>query len=96
MDFKITLGVSKEELEEFPDFQQSNGTLDPDCSQNSLQTPHITQEDTTQEETIEETGSPFPTKSTTPEETSSTLTGDTECPHRSRSTSVYETGSYRG
>ena len=96
MNFTTTLGVSKEELEEFPDFHQSNGILVPDCSQNSLHTPHITQENTTQKETIEEIGSPLPTQSTTPEEVTTTISGDTKCPHSGCRPTVYEIGGHRG
>ena len=53
MDFNITLGVSQEELEEFPDFHQTTGTVVPSC-QNSLQTPPITEEHTTKEGAIKE------------------------------------------
>ena len=62
MDFNITLGVSQEELEEFPDFQQPTGTVVPNC-QDSLQTPSITEENTIEEDTIEERGTSLTTAS---------------------------------
>ena len=62
MDFNITLGVSQEELAEFPDFQQPAGTVVPNC-QDSLQTPSIAEENTIEEETIEERGTSLTTQS---------------------------------
>ena len=62
MDSNITLGVSEEELAEFPNFQQPAGTVVPNC-QDSLQTPSITKENTIEEETIEERGTSLTTKS---------------------------------
>ena len=62
MDFNITLGVSQEELEEFPDFHQTSGTVVPNC-QDSLQTTPLTEENTIEEETIEERGTSFTTES---------------------------------
>ena len=62
MDFNITLGVSQEELAEFPDLQQPTGTVVPNC-QDSLQTPSITEENTIEEETIEERGTSLTTES---------------------------------
>ena len=62
MDFNITLGVSQEELEEFPDFHQPTGTVVPTC-QDSLQTPLIPKENTIEEETIKERGTSLTTES---------------------------------
>ena len=62
MDFNITLGVSQEELAEFPEFQQPTGTVVPNC-QDSLQTPSIAEENTIEEETIEERGTSLTTES---------------------------------
>ena len=53
MDFNITLGVSQEELAEFPDSQDPIGTVVP-TSQDSLQATSITEENTLEEKTIEE------------------------------------------
>ena len=61
MDFNITLGVSQEELAEFPDSQQPTGTVVPN-SQDSLQTPSITEENTFEEETIKERGTSLTTE----------------------------------
>ena len=62
MDFNITLGVFQEELTEFPEFQQPTGTVVPTC-QDSLQTPSVAEENTIEEETIEERGTPLTTES---------------------------------
>ena len=62
MDFNITLGVSQEELAEFPDSQQPTGTVVP-TGQDSLQTTSITEENTPEEKTIEERGTSLTTES---------------------------------
>ena len=66
MDFNITLGVSQEELAEFPDSQDPIGTVVP-TSQDSLQATSITEENTLAEKTIEERGSTLTTKSSSQE-----------------------------
>ena len=53
MDFNISLEVSQEELEEFPDFHHTTGTVVPSC-QDSFQTPPIPEENTSKEEAIKE------------------------------------------
>ena len=62
MDFNITLGVSQEELAEFPDSQQPTGTVIP-TGQDSLQTTSIIEENTPEEKTIEERGTSLTTQS---------------------------------
>ena len=66
MDFNIILGVSQEELAEFPDSQDSIGTVVP-TSQDSLQATSITDENALEEKTIEERGSTLTTKSSSQE-----------------------------
>ena len=61
MDFNITLGVTTEELEEFPDLEKTTGIVIPHNCQDSLQTPFITQEDSSKEEAIEEGSSSITT-----------------------------------
>ena len=62
MDFNITLGVSQEELAEFPDSQEPTGIVVP-TGQDSLQTTSITEENTPKEEAIKERGTPLTTES---------------------------------
>ena len=62
MDFNITLGVSQEELAEFPDSQESTGII-VSTSQDSLQTTSITEENTPKEETVKERGTPLTAES---------------------------------
>ena len=62
MDFNIILGVSQEELAEFPDSQQPTGTVVPNC-QDSLQTTSLIEENTIEEETIKERGTSLTTES---------------------------------
>ena len=62
MDFNITLGVSQEELAEFPDTQEPTGIVVP-TGQDSLPTTSITEENTPKEETTEERGTPLTTES---------------------------------
>ena len=87
MDFKITLGVSQEELEEFPDFHQTTGTVVPSC-QDSLQTPPITEENTIEKETIEERGTSLTTDSSAQRSTSPISSGNPRHPHSRFSHSV--------
>ena len=68
MDLNITLGVSQEELAEFPDSQEPTGTVVP-TSQDSLQTTSITEENTPEEKTIEERGTSLTTESSSQEST---------------------------
>ena len=68
MDFNITLGVSQEELAEFPDSQEPTGIVVP-TSQNSLQTTSFTEENTPEEKTIEERSPSLTTESSSQEST---------------------------
>ena len=79
MDFNITLGVFQEELEEFPDFQHTTGTVVPNC-QDSLQTPSITEENTLKEEAIEERGTSLTTESSAQESKSLLSSGNPRHP----------------
>ena len=74
MDFNITLGVSQEELAEFPDSQESTGIVVP-TGQDSLQTTPITEENTPKEETIEERGTPLTAESSSQRTNFSTSSG---------------------
>ena len=56
MDFNITLAVTQEELEEFPDLDETTGIVVPEYCQDSLQTPLITPEDNPKEEAVKEGG----------------------------------------
>ena len=62
MDFNITLGVSQEELAEFPDSQDPIGTVVP-TSQDSLQATSITEENALEEKTVKERGTPLTAES---------------------------------
>ena len=68
MDFNITLGVSQEELAEFPDSQEPTGIIVP-TGQNSLQTTSFTKENTPEEKTIEERSPSLTTESSSQEST---------------------------
>ena len=78
MDFNITLGVSQEELAEFPDSQEPTGTVVP-SGQDSLQTTSITEENTLEEKTIEERSPSLTTESSSQESTPPTPGDHSRC-----------------
>ena len=98
MDLNLILGVTKEELGEFPDYKDSEdkpeskeeGTVVPDCSQNSLHTSQEHSENSI-EEAVQEAHSSVPTQLSIRRAKTSTLSGERKGPFRRRGPQVHET-----